>query len=400
MMKQAEVDIAIVGGGVAGLWLLNRLKQLGYSVILLECHALGSGQTSKAQGIIHGGTKYALHGSLTDAALAISEMPAIWKKCLAGEGSIDLTSVPVTSTHQYLFSPNKFTGKLAGFFASFALQGKVVSLDKKDFPDVFKDPKFKGLVYALDEIAIDVNALVKELAHKYQECIFKIEPLNEDDLYLNDAGGLEKLHVRDSLGNAIEIHAEKYIFTAGIGNEIVEMKLKNKALKTQRRPLHMVVMKTDYDYPVFAHCLGLAATPRMTITTHKAHDGKTIWYLGGQIAEEGVNRDAKAQAESARKECEDLFPWLNFSTADFASFIVDRAEALQENGKRPDTAMFHEIQNVITAWPTKLALAPKLAEDICENLEKQNTRKSVGDISVLKNSPHPDVAKPIWDELL
>ena len=40
-----QYDIAILGGGVAGLWLLNRLRLNGYSVLLVDSQQLGSGQT-------------------------------------------------------------------------------------------------------------------------------------------------------------------------------------------------------------------------------------------------------------------------------------------------------------------------------------------------------------------
>ena len=54
-----QTDIAIIGGGVAGLWALNLLRQRGYSTVLFEQDALGSDQTIGSQGIIHGGIKYA-----------------------------------------------------------------------------------------------------------------------------------------------------------------------------------------------------------------------------------------------------------------------------------------------------------------------------------------------------
>ena len=34
--QQMTCDIAIIGGGVAGLWLLNRLVRKGYNAILFE----------------------------------------------------------------------------------------------------------------------------------------------------------------------------------------------------------------------------------------------------------------------------------------------------------------------------------------------------------------------------
>ena len=36
MNKTVTVDVAIFGGGIAGLWLLNRLRAEGYSALLLE----------------------------------------------------------------------------------------------------------------------------------------------------------------------------------------------------------------------------------------------------------------------------------------------------------------------------------------------------------------------------
>ncbi len=400
MSKVVETDIAILGGGVAGLWLLNRLRQQGFTAILLETATLGGGQTHKAQGIIHGGTKYALQGSITAATQAIADMPAVWQACLEGTGDIDLTQVPVLSQHQYLFSTNKLAGKLAGFFATMALQGQVDQLVPAAYPAVFQHAHFKGLVYALHEIAIDTQALVRELVKPNQDVIFKIDPLSDDDLHVDAAGNITALLVRTARSEQIHVQAKKYIFAAGSGNEFILAKLRQPGLQAQRRPLHMVVVKTDFTYPVFAHCLGMGATPRITITTHKAHDGKYVWYLGGQIAEEGVKFDSAKQVEIARQELQDIFSWLDFSSAQLASFLVDRAEPLQPGGKRPDSAYYKEIGNAIVAWPTKLALAPKLAEEVIACLEKANMKQGAFDTRALRAFPVPALATPIWDDLL
>src|SRR5579862_8949363 len=177
----ASADVVIFGGGVAGLWLLNRLRQAGFSTILFESGALGGGQTTKSQGIIHGGMKYALQGVLTNDAKAMTDMPERWKNCLAGKGEIDLTHVPILSSQHYLWSPNKFTSKLTGFLAGATLTSEVKSIAKQDYPVVFQNPQFRGEVFSLGEIVIDVPALVRELVKHNQDCIFKIEPLSEDE---------------------------------------------------------------------------------------------------------------------------------------------------------------------------------------------------------------------------
>ncbi|PTB84453.1 FAD-dependent oxidoreductase, partial [Pseudidiomarina aestuarii] len=102
--KIITADVVIVGAGIAGLWLHNRLSQLGYHCLLLENQKIGHAQTLSAQGIIHGGSKYALNGILSNAAQTISEMPARWKACLQGNGEIDLSSVNVFTEHQLLWS--------------------------------------------------------------------------------------------------------------------------------------------------------------------------------------------------------------------------------------------------------------------------------------------------------
>lgn len=397
MSKTASTDIVIFGGGIAGLWLLNRLRSAGYSALLFESGALGGGQTSRSQGIIHGGMKYALTGSMTSEALAMADMPDIWRACLEGKGELDLSAVPVLSKHQYLWSPQKFASKLTGFLAGAALSSKVDPVPKKDYPPIFQDPAFKGEVYALNEMVIDVPVLIRELAKANQDAVYQIEPLNDQELKFDKDGKLISATVYFA-GKAVEISAQHFVFTAGSGNEVIIKKLKKDAVAMQRRPLHMVMVQTPFHLDVYAHCMGLGTRPRITITTHRTKSGKTIWYLGGQLAEDGVDRSKEDQIAAARKELNHLFPWLDFTGAEFASFHIDRAEPKQRGMLKPDTSFAKTIQNMTIAWPTKLALAPKLAREIMDDLEKQQITPRVFDTRELRVWPMPPVACPIWEE--
>ena len=115
MSDSLSTDVLIVGGGVAGLWLNARLRRLGYSTLLLDKGVLGGGQSVKSQGIIHGGTKYALSGALTGASEAIADMPRRWREALAGNGELDLSGVRLLSDAHYLWSPGTLTGNLTSF---------------------------------------------------------------------------------------------------------------------------------------------------------------------------------------------------------------------------------------------------------------------------------------------
>ena len=90
-------DIAIIGGGIAGLWTLSQLRNQGFNAVLFEQEALGSYQTVGSQGMIHGGIKYALSGAWSGSSEAISAMPGVWRSCLAGEGKVDLRGCQILS---------------------------------------------------------------------------------------------------------------------------------------------------------------------------------------------------------------------------------------------------------------------------------------------------------------
>jgi hypothetical protein len=400
MKKVVETDIVIIGGGIAGLWLLNRLRHTGFSVILLESNTLGGEQTHKAQGIIHGGIKYALQGQLTPAAQAIADMPLVWKKCLQGRGEINLLNVPILSNQQYLWSRGMFSAKMAGFLANIALKSHTKRLTKEFFPEIFQNAQFKGQVYSLNETVIDVSLLLRELMQPNQDVIFKIDPMAENQIELDNKDRLISLKIQAAPLPSLQVNAQKFIFTAGSGNALLLKKLKYHTVRAQHRSLHMVIVKHDLPYSLYAHCLGLSTTPRLTITTHKAHDGKLIWYLGGQIAETGVKLTSAQQVQVAKKELKKLFSWLDFSTAQFASFYVDRVENRQPNGGRPDSYAIKEVENMLIAWPTKLAFAPLLATEMLHLLMSKKMQPCIPDLSELRAWPIPALAKPIWDQLL
>ncbi|MBV9576430.1 MAG: FAD-dependent oxidoreductase [Gammaproteobacteria bacterium] len=398
MQKTAAADMVIVGGGIAGLWLLNRLRRAGFSVFLFESGALGGGQTHKSQGIIHGGMKYALQGRLTKDMQALAEMPKRWQQCLAGSGEMDLSNVPLLSAQHFLWASHKFTSKLMGFIASTALTGKVEPLARENYPAVFQHNDFKGDVFSLDEIVVDVPILIRELVKANQDAIFHIEPICSDGLKLNEKGELVTATVYMS-GKSIEVSAQQFIFTAGAGNEVIINKLKQKNIAMQRRPLHMVLVKLPFDASLYAHCLGLGSRPRITITTHMLQNGRKVWYLGGMLAEEGIHRDSAAQIHAAKEELQTLFPWLDFSGAEFATFMIDRAEQLQGNGFKPETACMKIVKNTLVAWPTKLALAPKLADDVMRHFQQLSLTPQLFDVRELRSWPIPPLAKPVWEDV-
>ena len=359
-----RVDVVIFGGGVAGLWLLSELRRAGYSTLLLEDHALGFGQTRYAQGIIHGGTKYALAGKLTASSQAIVQMPDLWRDCLAGKQQPDLSAVKVLSPHQYMWSTSSLSSRMAGFFGSRIMRSRTRPLDEKRRPTLFQSSKFRGQVYQLEEPVLDTASLVHALADPLADFI---RTYRKDSLvFEND----ECFALSATTGGQVCVQTQKIVLTAGKGNQELLRKLGRSHPAMQLRPLKMLILRGKLPDGVYAHCLGASVNPRVTITSHYDSKGEIVWYLGGQLAEEGIHRSDAEQIEVGRKELASVLPWYDFSGTQFATLDIDRAEPLQADGKRPDDVFVHEDGTVITAWPTKLAFAPRLSQEVMKLIQK------------------------------
>ena len=363
-------DIAIIGGGVAGLWLANRLANTGYSLALFESKALGSDQTVASQGMIHGGMKYTLSGTLTGASEAIAEMPRHWRACLCGEGDVDLRNTRILSDHFFMWSSETMTSRLTTFLASKLTRGRVEPVADDKRPPLLRNNHFSGSLYRLEDLVLDVPSLVTNLANNLPSRVFQVE---ENSTRLTAAANGEVSLITEQDGRSIEVTAQRIVLTAGKGNAALLQQLGLQQPAMQVRPLQQVMVKHHYPHRFYGHCLGAETTPRLTISSHTTSYGAPVWYLGGSLAERGVHQDAAELIENAKQELADLMPWLDFSEAEWAPLPVERAEPLQRHFARPDNAFAAQVagtNNLILGWPTKLTLAPNLANEILALLNK------------------------------
>lgn len=389
-----HTDVLIFGGGIAGLWLLDRLRGQGYRALLIESEALGAGQTRYSQGIIHGGTKYTFGGSLSQSAHAVAAMPGRWRACLEGRGELDLAGVRLLSSHQYLWSTGGVASRLAGFFASHAMRSRVEAVEGDALPPVFRDPAFRGRVYRLDEPVLDTASLVSALAQPHRDAILGAAWPDGVNLEHSDPPVVEL-----SAGeNRLRVSARRVLFAAGAGNAALLQSIGHATPAMQRRPLHMALVRGTLPGELFAHCLGASTNPRLTVTSHHDADGRLVWYLGGELAEQGVARNREQQLAAARAELTELLPWVDFGGCQWATLRIDRAEPVQPGGRRPEGVFVDEQRRVITVWPTKLALAPALADEVLALLTDEDLEPH-GE-GALPSWPRPPMAPLPWDEEL
>ena len=359
------VDAAIVGGGIAGLWIYNALRRQGYSAVLFEADALGCDQTLASQGMIHGGLKYALSGALTQASEAIAQMPKRWQACLDGDlnaaGDVSLAGVPIQSQHYYMFAERSGIGSLTSFFASKTLRGRIDKVAQANWPDSLQG--LRGVVYQLNDFVMDTRSLLQHLANQYPDGIYR-HSISQQNTEKRADGYL----IQTGESGTDSLLADTLICCAGNGS-VPLIKEFGIQLAVQQRPLKQVIVHTTHHQPLYAHCLtGVAsAEPRLTITTDH-RDGHSVWYLGGKLATSGVNRSDAEQISFAKQELQRCLGWLDWDNAQYQTLWVNRAEPAQASGLRPDNAYVGRDGHFLLCFPTKLTLTPDLADQVLAQL--------------------------------
>jgi glycine/D-amino acid oxidase-like deaminating enzyme len=385
------LDVVILGGGAAGLWSLDHVRERGYGAVLLEAGDLGSGQTIASQGIIHGGLKYTLSGLFNSSAEAIRNMPLIWRSCLAGERRPDLRGTALRAHHCHLWRTDSLRSRLAMIGARAGLRVKPAAIDPSDRPAALAE--CPGTVARLDEQVIEPATFIRCLAQRQRSAILKIDATSGLEFVRDESGEVAAVRlINPENGEAFDLHPRHVVLAAGEGNGALREKLQLDLAVMQRRPLHMVMARGDL--PVInGHCVEGAST-RVTITTTIGGPDERVWQVGGQVAETGLTLSPREQAARAHRELRAILPGVDFSGVQWATYRANRAEAAR-GGQRPDDVSLIVEGNVLTAWPTKLALVPRMAERIAGSL----TSPAHGDanLEVLRSWPRPSVALSPWE---
>lgn len=382
-----QLDALIIGGGIAGLWTLDHLSRLGHVCALIERDALGAGQTTWSQGIIHGGLKYTLAGLMNSSAEAIREMPNVWRRCLAGVApdGPDLSGAPARGHHCYLWRTDSIASRIGMIGARVGLRVAPVALDPAQRPPILRE--CPGTVARLDEQVIDPASVLAALAAP-----------NSGRIVLADmtSATVEPHTVRARIQSGdreMDIAARRLILAAGNGNGALRQAMGLEPGRVQVRPLRMTLV-TAPDLPaLYGHCVDGSAT-RLTITSARAASGHIVWQLGGELAERGVSMLPRDLIELARSELRAVLPGIDLAGARWGVYDAPRAEASTAGGRRPDDAVVIEDGPVLTAFPTKLALAPRLAGIIASLIGDPVPGMTAPDFT---GWPRPRPALPPWE---
>lgn len=389
----------MVGGGIAGLWTTAVLRAEGWDAVLLERDALGQGQSIQAQGIIHGGGKYALRKVGDVAAMeSIAAMPDRWREHLAGRGVPDLSGATLLSDHCDLWLPRgAWWQPLLDRFGVMPLlrHAQVLSVrpepcPRGDWPDALTASA--SAVYRMREPVFSTASVLEAIATGLRGAVFRVA---ETEPQVEAGGAWSAMRVRATAkASPVELRARAFVLAAGTGNEAL-LAAAGATVPTQRRPLRMFLLRGDLP-DLHGHCVAGGRT-RLTVTSVPLDDGDRVWQLGGQIAEDLAGEgDPTVRATRLRAELRRCLPGLPLGSLRWSSYAAVRAEAATTSGRRPSGVDVSRVgTNAWAAWPTKWALAPRLAEAIVE--ECRAIAPGPTDRTWRPAWPAPTVAQPPWE---
>lgn len=369
--EHMDVDVAIIGAGISGLWLANRLLRRGLSVIVCSADAIGSGQTIASQGIIHSGLKYSLGKAAGPASKALATMPARWRACLAGKGEVDLRGTKVLADAMDLYATPQALPR--ALFAKALIAAGDPSAEAAHARERLETGAAKasrhGTWLALEDFVLDVPSLIRRLAEPLQD---RFQTANvRPQMLVPAAAGIASIRA-----GGMEIRASAFVLAAGVGNEALGTAAGFKDVAMLKRPLHQTVVTLAQPVGLFAHCLTatFGTQPDMTITSH----GDAL-YVGGKVASEPGLSDTQ-RLDAVRTGVSRHLPGIDLAGAELRVHRSVRAEP-QREGRRglwDDGDVFAERRgNCVLCWPVKLSLAPRLGDVVVDLLADLQPKPSV-----------------------
>jgi len=379
MSETLSIDTLVVGGGVAGLFTLDALVRAGHAALLVEREALGLGQTTSSQGILHAGVKYALGGVAGDDAQEAGAAAEMWRGMMCGEGAPDLRKVRVLAREEFMWRTASLMGAAGMLGARMALRTRPELVPPNDRPAWLQG--VRGDVLRLGETVIDPRDLLARLAdlHGGRLALGEVETIADDGVQVRTRSGL------------LRVQCRQVVLTAGEGNEALLAKAGLAGGEPmQRRPLRQAMVRGALPM-VFGHCIDGAKT-RVTITSDTCAEG-AVWHVGGELAEQGAHQDEATFLQRARVELASCVPGADLRSVEWSSYAVQRAEPRTGSGRRPASTHVRRHGACVAVWPVKLVMAPRAAAQVVQACGAGSRREAIWPDDV----PAPSLAPRPWE---
>ncbi len=387
-----RLDAVIFGGGATGLWLLDRLSRDGHHVVLLESRGLGAGDTVGSQAILHVGRTSLANGLAGQAAKPLRELPSQWRDALLGRIAPNLTRTRLRAECCYLWqveSPGPQSSRVRPADSTLP-----TPLAADERPAALAE--VVGPVSRLPEQVICPASFLADLADQYRDRLLQIDAGRGLRFRLNSPGEVDAIQLTSPTdGSRLELKPRQVIFTAGSDNARLRELVGLSVTALPSRPLHMVLARGNLP-ELNGHCVEGTRTI-VTVTSDIDDDGRTVWQIGGPLAEHGSKLEPHAQTERVRAELARILPRLDVRQIEWSTYGLDRAEGDPSHSSRRESVQVFCAGNVTTGCPTKLVLAPILAAEIADRASSPYITAPF-DSTPLADWPRPETAPLPWNE--
>lgn len=384
-----HVDVLFVGGGIAGLWLLNCVRRAGYSALLVEAERIGAGQSGASQGFV-------VHRPRTGATLPTeketAELASVverWRAQLAGTGQPDLGAVRVLSELPLLWTipvePRRhWLDRLLRRKPAEAA-GAADSVPESGLPAVLRHVLRRGALSAQPGFVVDNRSLLEALAAPVRDALL----LTQGAAVMARDGGFS---VRIDEREPVVLRGRRTVYATGVGANL----LGSVSLQVWHQQMVMIRGEGLAD-DLYVNAVDATGRRLFNVSAHRDAAGRPVWYYGGAMIEAGERVDAAQQIRNCRRDLARYLPWLAQTGLEFAAHRVDRAAVRMRNGLALLPQLRCEGQQII-AWPANLSTMPLLGDRLLGQLARDRIEPRAADLHPLADWPQPAFAPAPWDE--
>ncbi|MBR8302960.1 FAD-binding oxidoreductase [Burkholderia dolosa] len=347
-----EFDYLIIGGGIQGLILLDRMRALGLNVCCVERAAdVGSGQTLRSQFYVHRGHFY----TERDLIWQLNDGYPMWQRIVHRLG------VRIRSTRSYI----GFTGDSGAWTDAW---------DSQDVPYTHATGKSAVLEgHRLAEVFTFPHMLIDG-----REFVAKLSDANRHLIRLGEIGSIMRSNrgYRFTL-NGQAMSTRKIVVCAGAGTPSVLSGIDglDRKVEVQTRLCQVLVMRGKLPNESV-----LVPDAQMFIAPQYNPDGSPVLlYTYGTDPVDAGNGDALDMERIARQvdALNRTLPALGAAAASGDVYLARKTEsAMLGRGLRPNKAFVERVaDDVLCVLPTKLSLAINAADEVLAKLGIQHRKQ-------------------------
>jgi len=391
--RRIPLDCLIIGGGVAGLFILDKCVSLGCSTLLLESNTLGTGQTIHSHGIIHGNLSDASHGIHNQTEMAIGDMPLFWRRCLAGETKPDLRNVTLRSDYCHVWRSDSLLAKLGWLGVMLSRTLHTQPLTDHERPRVFQG--CKGKVVRTNGQVIEPRSLLEVLSTPHVQRMLKISQAGVETQQEDGAWIIRLLN--PDTGEPLDLSPKMIVLSAGDGNQALRLMFGLPRRRMKVRHVHMVMVRGELPM-INGHCID-GIRSHLTISTTTDYARRRVWLIYSKLASNPEVSPEELILRTASK-LRSVLPSVDLDSMEFTTYRTTR---VVHGMKQTDISLLVE-GGILTCWPSEMTLAPRLANKIGQHITSLSNAPAVTqslvdaiEVKAVASWPRPTVALPPWE---